>query len=228
MSNRLGGFIWSELLVAAAIFSVGIAVGAYCFNFQADSSAKPMKHQGSVDLAKSPRGEDATDESPVEVAGFQGIPSGVEVIKALADQRQKKRPPASYDDPIRTIVKTPGASAQKITSLFDLAKSLPPEGQGLAYASVVSVAQGRDFQDLLIPKIWDSKTPPNLAYTLATSLLLQPDAVKLPYALQFLQHPNEDIGFLGYSLLWSYFPNEPDSNYVVAVQRFLANPRARR
>jgi len=227
MSNRLNGFIWIELLVAAAIFSVGIAVGAYCFSFQADSPAKPMKHQKSVDTSTTQRDEVSTDESPIEVAGFQRIPSGVEVIKALADQRQKKRTPAPYDEPIRAIATNAASSSGKISALFSLSDSLPPAGKSKAYATIVALAKGRDFQDLLVPRIWNPKTPPDLSYSLATSLLLQPDAVKLPYALQFLQHPNEDIGFLGYSLLWSYFPNEPDTNYAAAMQRFLAKPRTR-
>jgi hypothetical protein len=226
MLNRPNSFIWSELLIAVAIFSVGIAVGAYCFNFQADYPAKPIKHQKSVATSASQRDEDSTDESPIEVAGFQGIPSGVEVIKALADQRQKKRNPAPYDESIRAIATNALSSSAKISALFNLSDSLPPAGKSKAYATIVALARGRDFQNLLAPRIWNPKTPTDLSYSLATSLLLQPDAVKLPYALQFLQHPNEDIGFLGYSLLWSYFPNEPDSNYAVAVQRFLANSGA--
>lgn len=228
MPNSPNRFIWSELLVAVAIFSVGIAVGAYCFNFQTDSPAKPIKHQESVGASASPRDEHSTDKSPIEVAGFQGIPSGVEVIKALADQRQKKRTPAPYDGSIRAIATNAMSSSGKVSALFNLSDSLPLAGKSKAYATIVALAKGRDFQDLLVPRIWNPKTPTDLSYSLATSLLVQPDAVKLPYALQFLQHPNEDIGFLGYSLLWSYFPNEPDNNYAVAVQRFLANPRAGR
>jgi hypothetical protein len=228
MPNSPNRFIWSELLVAVAIFSVGIAVGAYCFNFQTDSPAKPIKHQKSVGTSASPRDENSTDKSPIEVAGFQGIPSGVEVIKALADQRQKKRIPAPYDGSIRAIATNAMSSSGKVSALFNLSDSLPLAGKSKAYATIVALAKGRDFQDLLVPRIWNPKTPTDLSYSLATSLLLQPDAVKLPYALQFLQHPNEDIGFLGYSLLWSYFPNEADNNYAVAVQRFLANPRAGR
>lgn len=229
MKSKESAFVWSELLIAATIFAVGILVGAYCFKF----STTPLSpaQQGKIfsktkEKTESP--EKDPDEPPVEVMGFQGIPSGVEVIKALSDQRQRKRPLSPYDPKIRSILQLSSPSSQKISSLFAFGDSLPPDGRAKAYASIVSITKGRDFQDLVVPKIWDPQTPPDLAYTLATSLLLQPDNVKLPYALQFLQHPNEDIGFLGYALLWSYFPNEADTNYANAVQRFLANPRAPR
>ena len=228
MKNRPSAFVWSELVIASAIFAVGILVGAYCFNFSAEPTPIAKKEASNKTTGGSSSGTDAGEDSAVEVMGFQGIPSGTEIIKALADQRQKKRPLAFYDEPIRSIAKSQTSSSQRITSLFNLATSLPQEGKGKAYATIVSITKGSDFQNLLIPKIWDPKTPPDLAYTLATSLLLQPDPVKLPYALQFLQHPNEEIGFLGYSLLWSYFPNEPDTNYTNAVQKFLSNPRSAR
>lgn len=229
MINKRSGFVWSELLIASAIFAVGILVGAYCFNFSTEPVPPSQKNKLSPEAkAKPNEAQPSAEESPVEVMGFQGIPSGVEIIKALSDQRQKKRPASPYDPQIRAIMQSSTPPSQKINSLFVLANALPPEGKGKAYASIVSITKGRDFQDLVVPKIWDPQISPDLAYTLATSLLLQPDSVKLPYALQFLQHPNEDIGFLGYSLLWSYFPNEPDTNYAKAVQRFLANPRAPR
>ena len=229
MKSKGSGFVWSELLVAAAIFAVGILVGAYCFNFSTDPLSPAQKKKLFPEKQKdSESGENQTEEPAVEVMGFQGIPSGVEVIKALSDQRQRKRPPSPYDPRIRSILQSSSPSSQKINALFLAGNSLPPDGKAKAYASIVSITKGRDFQDLVVPKIWDPQTPPDLAYTLATSLLLQADAVKLPYALQFLQHPNEDIGFLGYALLWSYFPNEPDTNYANAVQRFLANPRTPR
>ena len=229
MKSEETGFIWSELLIASAIFSIGMLIGAYCFNFSTDPLSPAQKKKLFPEMQKNAESaEHQSEESAVEVMGFQGIPSGVEVIKALSDQRQKKRPASPYDPQIRSILQSSAPSSQKINSLFAFGDSLPPDGRAKAYASIVSIIQGRDFQNFVVPKIWDSRTPPDLAYTLATSLLLQTDAVKLPYALQFLQHPNEDIGFLGYALLWSYFPNEPDTNYANAVQRFLANPRTPR
>ena len=111
---------------------------------------------------------------------------------------------------------------QKIQSLFYLANSLPPDGQHYCYATIALKADGGSYQELVLPKIWATETPPGLAYTLASGLIRQPDNLKLPAAVELLQHPNDDVANLAYSLLWAYFPNEPEENYPAAVEKFLS------
>lgn len=154
---------------------------------------------------------------------MKGIPSSAQMVKSLIDQgKKRKRTPQPWDSSVRSILNNSITTQQKVQSLFYLADSLPPEGKHYCFATIALKADGQAYQQSVLPKIWAAQTPPDLAYTLASGLISQPDQVKLPAAVELLQHPNDDVANLAYSLLWAYFPNEPEENYPAAVQKFLS------
>lgn len=154
---------------------------------------------------------------------MKGIPSSAQIIKSLVDQSKKrKRTPKPWDSSVSSILNNSITTPQKVQSLFYLADTLPPDGKHYCYATIALKADGGSYQGLVLPKIWATQTPPGLAYTLASGLISQPDNVKLPAAIELLQHPNDDIANLAYSMLWAYFPNEPEENYPAAVEKFLS------
>ena len=230
-ANR--GFSLSEFLIALTILALGILLGLFLSlkPYQQITFKKLLEENSQNENEKSNWVKTDGLVEDVDLVSLKGIPSGTDIIQAVAKspiKNESTRNPKPWEAPIQSILKSPRNSGQKIASLFLLSESLPEDGKAFAFACIVSLAQASDFTQQLIPKIWNPNTTKSQAYVLSFSLLKQPDGVKLPYAIQLLQHPNDEVAFLAYSILWSYFPNEPDTNYASAVQRFLANPRTPR
>jgi len=227
------GASFSEFLIALTILALGILLGLFLSlkPYQQTTFKKILEENSQNENEKLNQVKTDGLMEDVDLVNLKGIPSGTDIIQAVAkspNKNESTRNPKPWEAPIQNILKSPRNSGQKIASLFLLSESLPEDGKAFAFACIVSLAQANDFTQQLIPKIWNPSTTKSQAYVLSFSLLKQPDGVKLPYAIQLLQHPNDEVAFLAYSILWSYFPNEPDTNYANAVQRFLANPRAPR
>jgi hypothetical protein len=219
-------FVLSELLIALIIFTSGLALGAYFFSQKPPLLNNPVQ---SGDRSKAPPliGEhaksDLTQETPIQVLDFKGIPSSAQMIKAFADQNKRaKRNPMPWDASVRSILNNSITSSQKIQALFRLADTLSAPGKHSCYTAIALTGNEADYQGLILPKIWDNQTPQDLSYTLASGLINQPDRLKLPAALELMQHPNDEVAYLAYSVLWAYFPDEPEENYPSAVGRFLS------
>jgi len=125
---------------------------------------------------------------------------------------------------VRSILRNPVSSRQKVTSLINLAKTLPPEQRRLAYAGAAFACEAREFQQLMLPLIWDAATPADQAQVLAGGVIVLPDPVRLPICLTFLKHRDESIRLTGQAVLAAYFPDADASAYPAMVQAYLAHP----
>lgn len=220
-------FVLSELLIALIIFTLGLVLGAYFFT-QKSSSLNDSTQSRDQLKTPSPLGEhaqsDLPQEPPIQVLGLKGIPTSAQIIKAFADQNKRnKRNPMPWDASIRSILNNSITSSQKIEALFRLADSLPAPGKHSCYTAIALMGNAADYQNLVLPKIWDNQTPQDLSYTLASGLINQPDRLKLPAALKLMQHPNDEVAYLAYSVVWAYFPDESEENYEAAVEKFLSH-----
>ena len=222
-------FVLSELLIALSIFGLGLALGAHFFTQQISSVGSQKNIDTNIDTTDRPTGDhSSTDDKlgpTVGVLDMKGIPSSAQMVKSLIDQgKKRKRSPKPWDASVNAILNNNITTQQKIQSLFFLGDSLPQEGRHYCYAQIALKADAPAYQKFVLPKIWSTQTPPDLTLLLCSGLISQPDSLKLPAAVELLQHPNEDVANLAYSLLWSYFPNELEENYPVAVRKFLSQP----
>ena len=125
---------------------------------------------------------------------------------------------------VRGILRNPVSSYQKVATLMNLAKTLPPDQRRLAYAGAAFACEAPEFQQLMLPLIWDPATPADQAQVLAGGVIGLPDSVRLPICLTFLKHRDESIRATGEAVLAAYFPDTQESGYPAAVQAYLANP----
>ena len=125
---------------------------------------------------------------------------------------------------IQSVVRSPVSSYQKVASLMNLAKTLPPDHRRLAYASASFVCGPQEFQQLMLPLVWDSALPPDQAQVLAAGVIGLPDPVRLPICLTLLKHPDESIRASALSVLTAYFPDIAEAAYPQAVQFYLTHP----
>jgi len=125
---------------------------------------------------------------------------------------------------VRGILRNPVSSYQKVATLMNLAKTLPPDQRRLAYAGAAFACEAPEFQQLMLPLIWDPATPADQAQVLAGGVIGLPDSVRLPICLTFLKHRDESIRATGEAVLAAYFPDAQESGYPAAVQAYLANP----
>jgi len=125
---------------------------------------------------------------------------------------------------IQSIIRSPVSSYQKVFSLMNLAKTLPPDHRRLAYASASFVCGPHEFQQLMLPLVWDSALPPDQAQVLAAGVVGLPDLVRLPICLTLLKHPDESIRASALSVLTAYFPDTAEASYPQAVEFYLNHP----
>jgi hypothetical protein len=82
----------------------------------------------------------------------------------------------------------------------------------------------QEFQQLMLPLVWDPATPSDQAQVLAGGVVGLPDPVRLPICLTFLKHRDESIRMTGEAVLSAYFPDVDPTAYPSAVQAYLAHP----
>lgn len=137
---------------------------------------------------------------------------------------EKNTPLDPFAQQVRGILRNPVSSYQKVATLMNLAKTLPPDQRRLAYAGAAFACEAPEFQQLMLPLIWDPATPADQAQVLAGGVIGLPDSVRLPICLTFLKHRDESIRATGEAVLAAYFPDAQESGYPAAVQAYLANP----
>jgi hypothetical protein len=137
---------------------------------------------------------------------------------------EKNTPLDPLAQQVRGILRNPISSYQKVATLMGLGKTLPPDQRRLVYAGAAFACEAPEFQQLMLPLIWDPATPADQAQVLAGGVIGLPDPVRLPICLTFLKHRDESIRMTGQAVLAAYFPYAPESAYPAAVQAYLANP----
>ncbi|NBT24064.1 MAG: hypothetical protein EBS53_08370 [Bacteroidetes bacterium] len=71
----------------------------------------------------------------------------------------KNTPPDPLALRVQAILRNPAASYQKVATLMNLAKTLPPDQRRVAYAGAAFVCGPQEFQQLMLPLVWDPATP---------------------------------------------------------------------
>jgi len=213
-------------IVVVAALSAGLLLGMliHAFTFRLDPPSVP---KGSKDRctttsfhpdtaeSSSPTGVDLSSSKHLVEALFPGARIGG------GDKKTPLDPTALQ---IQSIIRSPVSSYQKVASLMNLAKTLSPEHRRLAYASASFVCGPQEFQQLMLPLVWDSALPPDQAQVLTAGVVGLPDPVRLPICLTLLKHPDESIRATALSVLAAYFPDTAEASYPQAVQSYLAHP----
>lgn len=137
---------------------------------------------------------------------------------------EKSAPLDPVGQQIQGILRNPNSSYQKVATLMNLAKTLPLDRRRVAYAGAAFVCGPQEFQQLMLPLVWDPATPSDQAQVLAGGVVGLPDPVRLPICLTFLKHRDESIRMTGEAVLSAYFPDVDPTAYPSAVQAYLAHP----
>lgn len=213
-------------MVAIAALSIGLLLGMviHAFTFRLDPPSIP-KGPKDRDFTSSFHPDAAESSSSTEV----DLSSSRKLAEALfSSARIQKGEKTTPLDPtaiqIQSVIRSPVSSYQKVASLMNLAKTLAPDHRRLAYASASFVCGPQEFQQLMLPLVWDSSLPPDQAQVLAAGVIGLPDPVRLPICLTLLKHPDESIRATAQSVLAAYFPETDEASYPQAVQHYLTHP----
>lgn len=212
---------WTALGYMSGGLVLGMVVHAWFYQLETKNSpeglvVEPRKERESLETNEIPvQRLDLSSSRQLLEAAFPGSRIGGMDEKAPLD-------PTAIQ--VKTIINNPVSSYQKVVTLLNLAKTLPPNRRKLAYAGAAFACGPQEFQQLMLPLIWDPATPADLVPVLAGGLIGLPDPVRLPICVSFLQHREESIRALGVSVLEAYFPETEEASYPAAVQAYLANP----
>lgn len=216
MKNRL----WTALLY----LSVGLLSGMFihAWFYRPDSKNSP-KGLGSLAQGDPAGAMPETTDEEVDLSSSKQL---VEALfpGARIGGGEKNTPLDPFAQQVRGVLRNPVSSYQKVATLMNLAKTLPPDQRRLAYAGAAFACEAPEFQQLMLPLIWDPATPADQAQVLAGGVIGLPDSVRLPICLTFLKHRDESIRMTGQAVLAAYFPDAEESAYPTAVQAYLANP----
>lgn len=211
----------SALIVLGAGVILGMAIHAFTFTSGPSVVLKGTKNKLLAEDA--PTGtEELSTSSP-------DLSSSKQLVQALfpgarIGGREKPAPLDPLAQQVRTILRNPISSHQKVATLMNMAKTLPPNQRRLAYAGAAFACEAPEFQQLMLPLVWDPATPIDQAQVLAGGVIGLPDPVRLPICLTFLKHRDESIRATGLAVLAAYFPEANESAYPAAVQAYLAHP----
>lgn len=212
--------------VAGIALLMGLALGMliHAFTFRLDPPAIP---KGSKDKRSvSSLNSDPADSSPsteIDLSSSRGLVEAV-FPKATIPRSEKNTPLDPTALQIQSVIRSSVSSYQKVATLMNLAKTLPPDHRRLAYASASFVCGPQEFQQLMLPLVWDSALPPDQAQVLAAGVVGLPDPVRLPICLTLLKHPDESIRATALSVFTAYFPDIAEASYPQAVQSYLSHP----
>ena len=213
---------WTAILYLSVGLLSGMLIHAWFYRSDPKVSPKELR---SVALEKQ-SGADPEDSAPQNV----DLSSSRQLVEALfpgariGGGGEKNSPPDPFVQQVRGILRNPVSSHQKVATLMNLAKTLPPDQRRLAYAAAAFACEAREFQQLMLPLVWDPATPADQAQVLAGGVVGLPDSVRLPICLTFLKHPDESIRMTGEAVLSAYFPETDPAAYPAAIQAYLANP----
>jgi len=212
---------WGAMAYLSAGLLLGMIVHA-CF-YRTDPKGSP-KGTGILS-GEERRGPDPRESNPQEM----DLSSSKQLMQTFflgthVGRANRTAPLDPLAVQVRSILRNPVSSRQKVTSLINLAKTLPPEQRRLAYAGAAFACEAREFQQLMLPLIWDPATPADQAQVLAGGVIVLPDPVRLPICLTFLKHRDESIRLTGQAVLAAYFPDADASAYPAMVQAYLAHP----
>ena len=212
---------WTAILYLSVGLLSGMLIHAWFYRSDPKVSPKELR---SVALEKQ-SGADPEDSAPQNV-DLSSSKQLVEVLfpGARIGGGEKNTPPDPLAQQVQSILRNPVSGYQKVSTLLNLAKSLPPDQRRLAYAGAAFACGPQEFQQLMLPLIWDPATPSDQAQVLAGGVIGLPDPVRLPICLTFLKHRDESIRMTGQTVLSAYFPEAEEAAYPAAVQAYLANP----
>ena len=213
-------------IVVVAALSVGLLLGMFihAFTFRLDPPTVPkgIKERGSA-TSFHPDAAESSSSTEVDLSSSRKLAEAL-FPSARIRKGEEKTPLDPTTLQIQSVIRSPVSSYQKVASLMNLAKTLSPEHRRLAYASASFVCGPQEFQQLMLPLLWDSALPPDQAQVLAAGVVGLPDLVRLPICLTLLKHPDESIRATAQSVLAAYFPETDEASYPQAVQSYLAHP----
>jgi hypothetical protein len=212
--------------VAGIALLIGLVLGMliHAFTFRLDPPAIPKgaKDKKSV-ISLNPDAADSSISTEIDLSSSRGL---VEAVfprsKIPRDEKNTPLDPTALH--IQSVVRSPVSSYQKVTTLMNLAKTLPPDHRRLAYASASFVCGPQEFQQLMLPLVWDPALPTDQAQVLAAGVVGLADPVRLPICLTLCKHPDESIRATALSVLNAYFPDTDEASYPQAVQFYLTHP----
>ena len=209
---------------ALSYLGAGLFLGLMVHGWLFRTDLKEVPKQPKAGTA--PETADLDAEDPPQEMDLSSSKQLVQVLfpGARIGGGDKNTPPDPLALRVQAILRNPAASYQKVATLMNLAKTLPPDQRRLAYAGAAFACGPQEFQQLMLPLIWDPATPADQAQVLAGGVIGLPDPVRLPICLTFLQHPDESIRMTGESVLAAYFPEVDPAGYPSAIQAYLANP----
>ena len=177
-------------------------------------------------VGATPNSPDQDAENPPQEMDLSSSKQLVQVLfpGARIGGGDKNTPPDPLAQQVQGVLRSPVSSYQKVSTLLNLARSLPLDRRRLPYAGAAFACGPQEFQQLMLPLIWDPATPADQAQVLAGGVIGLPDPVRLPICLTFLQHRDESIRMTGESVLAAYFPNAEAAAYPALVQSYLRNP----
>jgi len=218
--------LYTYAMVSASALSIGLLLGMviHAFTFRLDPPSVPKDIKASLsnrsdqsDLIRSPSSSEMDLSSSRNLA--KALFPNAQIRK---DDKNTPLDPTTLQ--IQSVIRSPVSSYQKVASLMNLAKTLAPDHRRLAYASASFVCGPQEFQQLMLPLIWDSALPTDQAQVLAAGVVGLPDPVRLPICLTLLKHPDESIRATALSVLSAYFPDTDEASYPQTVQFYLSHP----
>lgn len=213
-------------IVVLTALSVGLLLGmfihAFTFRLDPPSVPKGTKERGST-TSFHPDAAESSSSTEVDLSSSRKLAEAL-FPSARIRKDEEKTPLDPTTLQIQSVIRSPVSSYQKVASLINLAKTLSPEHRRLAYASASFVCGPQEFQQLMLPLVWDSALPPDQAQVLAAGVVGLPDLVRLPICLTLLKHPDESVRATALSVLTAYFPDTAEVSYPQAVQSYLAHP----
>jgi len=212
--------------VAAIALLTGLVLGMliHAFTFRLDPPSIPKGSNEKDPLSSlNPDTAYSSPSTEIDLSSSRGLVEAV-FPKAKIRRDEKSIPLDPTALQIQSVIRSPVSSYQKVATLMNLAKTLPPDHRRLAYASASFVCGPQEFQQLMLPLVWDPALPTDQAQVLAAGVVGLPDPVRLPICLTLLKHPDESIRATALSVLAAYFPDTDEATYPQAVQFYLTHP----
>lgn len=212
--------IGTALIYVCLGLFLGMMVHAWLYRTDLEDVPKEPRVGATLDAP------DPDAENPPQEMDLSSSKQLVQVLfpGARIGGGDKNTPPNPLAQQVQGVLRSPVSSYQKVSTLLNLARSLPLDRRRLPYAGAAFACGPQEFQQLMLPLIWDPATPTDQAQVLAGGVIGLPDPVRLPICLTFLQHRDESIRMTGESVLAAYFPDAEAAAYPALVQSYLRNP----